>query len=113
MALSRFAPRSVRGALLAGLLGTTALAGFAAGHVGLADTAPAAAPIQPTAPAQRIADFSTLVSQVKPAVLSITTELSPEAAADEEEGPQTPRVQRTLTVQQQHQAWRLLVLQMN
>ena len=90
MALSRFAPRSVRGALLAGLLGTTALAGFAAGHVGLADTAPAAAPIQPTAPAQRIADFSTLVSQVKPAVLSITTELSPEAAADEEEGPQTP-----------------------
>ena len=30
-----------------------------------------------------------------------------------EEGPQTPRVQRTLTVQQQHQAWRLLVLQMN
>ena len=30
-----------------------------------------------------------------------------------EEGPQTPRVQRSLTVQQQHQAWRLLVLQMN
>jgi serine protease Do len=91
MSISRLTPRSWRGALLAGLLGTTALGGYAAGHVGLADSTTQLAPIQaaaiqPTAPAQPLADFSALATQAKPAVVSITNELSPQAAADEEEG---------------------------
>ena len=86
MSISRLTPRGVRGALFAGLLGTTALVGFAAGHTGMAQTTVQPAPIQPAAPAQPLADFSGLVAQVKPAVVSITSELSPEAAADEEGG---------------------------
>jgi serine protease Do len=88
MTISRLSPRGLRGALLAGLLGTTTLAGFAAGHMGWAAEVTTPAPIQPTAPAQ-LPDFSSLVTQVKPAVVQITTQLKPEAASDEESG-QTP-----------------------
>ena len=88
MRISRLAPRGTRGALLAGLLSTTALAGFAAGHVGRAQT-PQPAPIQPAAPAQTLADFTGLVGRVRPAVVSVTNELKAEAAADEG-GMQTP-----------------------
>jgi serine protease Do len=88
MNISRLSPRGLRGALMVGLLSTTALAGFAAGHVGFADTAPPA-PIQPAAPAQTLPDFSALVARVRPAVVSVTTELKPQIASDEE-GIQTP-----------------------
>jgi serine protease Do len=88
MRISKLSPRGARGALLAVLLSTTALAGFAAGHAGFAD-ATQPAPIQPTAPAQALPDFSALVSQVKPAVVSITSEMKAEMANDEM-GPQSP-----------------------
>ena len=84
--------RSLRGALLAGALGTSALVGFAAAHSGFAADAQQPqsqpAPIQPTAP-QTLADFSSLVTQVKPAVVSVTTELGAQQASDEE-GVQSP-----------------------
>ena len=82
MRMSSLRPRGLRGALLAGLLSTTALGGFAAGHAVLADSAPAA-PIQPAAPAQMLPDFTALVSRVRPAVVSVTNELKPQVAADE------------------------------
>ncbi|WP_158746145.1 trypsin-like peptidase domain-containing protein [Acidisphaera sp. L21] len=75
--------RGSRTALAAVLLAGTALGGFAAGHVALADTAPAttsvttaaSGAIQPTATAHLLPDFSDLVTQVRPAVVSITTKL--------------------------------------
>jgi serine protease Do len=82
-------PHRARGALLALALGTSALVGFGAAHVGFAADAPQPAPIQPSAP-QVLPDFTSLVSQVKPAVVSITSMLSPQAAAaaeTEDEGP--------------------------
>ena len=81
--------RGFRAALLAGALGTSALVGYAGAHAGFAADAPPAAPIQPTAPAQILPDFTSLVSRVKPAVVSITTELGVQAASDdgEEDGP--------------------------
>ncbi len=84
MRISGLTPRTLRGALLAGLLGTTTLAGFAAGNFGHAADAPAAAqPIQPAAPAQLLPDFTALVTRIRPAVVSVTTELKPQAASDE------------------------------
>jgi serine protease Do len=79
--------RRARGALFACLLGTSALVGFGAAHMGFAADAPQPAPIQPAAPAQLLPDFSLLVTRVKPAVVSITSKLSAEAAADEEGAP--------------------------
>ena len=97
-------PRRARGALLACLLGTSALIGFGAAH-GFAADAPQPAPIQPAAPAQMLPDFSSLVTRVKPAVVSITTTLTAQTAADEEgapnpfgqmmpQGPQQPQQQQ-------------------
>jgi serine protease Do len=87
------APRGrLRATLLATLLGATALSGAVAiGHGFAADaTSPAQQQaIQPTAPNRGIADFTDLVARVKPAVVSITTELGPQVAADEE-GMPTP-----------------------
>ncbi|MBN8871714.1 MAG: Do family serine endopeptidase [Rhodospirillales bacterium] len=88
--------RSWRNTTLAAvLLAGTALGGYAAGHVSFAavdaqGTTPNAA--QSTAvnpPGTQLAphalpDFSALVSQVKPAVVSITTKLKPTAAADDQ-----------------------------
>lgn len=85
-----------RRTLAALLLAGTALGGFAAGHSTFADPAPAttsAAPtqsssvIQPAATPHLIPDFADLVSQVKPAVVSITTKLRVTQADDEESGP--------------------------
>ena len=77
-----------RTALVAVLLGGTALGGFAAGHAGFAATeTPAGAPVNPPGSIptpQTLPDFTNLVTQVKPAVVSITTRLSPQAASDEE-----------------------------
>jgi serine protease Do len=77
------------------LLAGTALGGFAAGHAVLADPAPAttqtvptqSGAIQPTATPHLIPDFSELVSQVKPAVVSVTVKLKP-TAVDDEDGPE-------------------------
>ncbi len=76
-----------RGALLAGLLASSALAGLAIPSI----AAPPANDASATAPAHRVPDFSDLVAQVTPAVVSITTELGPRPAADE--GPM--RMRRT------------------
>ncbi len=71
-----------RTALAAALLAGTALGGFATGHVSAAETA-AAAPVNPTATqAARMPDFADLVAQAKPAVVSITSKLAPDAGED-------------------------------
>ena len=83
-----------RTALAVVLLAGTALGGFAAGHSGWAADAPQAGaaptntgtPITPAAPAVVMPDFANLVTNVTPAVVSITSELRPSQAADEEQG---------------------------
>ena len=83
-----------RGALAAVLLAGTALGGYAAGHAGFAATPDATTPAtatQPTAPVNppgatpvvHIPDFVDLVTQVKPAVVSITTKLEVRPASAE------------------------------
>ncbi len=81
------------------LLAGTALGGFAAGHAGFAEGAPATtaagqAPsgaIQPTGTQHLIPDFADLVGQVRPAVVSITTKLRVSDAADTDgDGPGFP-----------------------
>ena len=92
---------SVRRTALAVLLAGTALGGFAAGHSGWAEGAPptttlSTAPsgaIQPTGTVHLIPDFADLVSQVRPAVVSITNTLR--ASPDEEGGmPEFPGMRR-------------------
>ena len=81
-----------RTTLAAVLLAGTALGGYAAGHAGRADEAPAttsatqtpSGAIQPTGTQHLIPDFSDLVTQVRPAVVSITTKMKPQQdAADD------------------------------
>ncbi len=79
--------RRFRGAFAATLLGATALGGFAAGHAVWA--APEAttgnatnSPITPTPPTQRLPDFTGLVAQVEPAVVTITNKLKPQESAE-------------------------------
>ena len=75
-----------RAALGAALLAGTSLGGFALGHSALADSPapvnPPGAQLQP----HTLPDFSNLVTQVKPAVVSITNKLSPRQAAMEDDG---------------------------
>ncbi|HEX2941695.1 MAG TPA: DegQ family serine endoprotease [Rhodopila sp.] len=85
-----------RAALAAALLAGTSLGGFAVGHSALAadQTTPVNPPGTQVQP-HTIPDFTALVAQVKPAVVSITTKLQPQVAADEEgeqqgEMPQLP-----------------------
>jgi serine protease Do len=89
------APRTWRRtALAAVLLAGTTLGGFAVGHSGFA--APEATPGAPVNPPganltnQTLPDFTNLVTQVKPAVVSITTKLEAPAAADNEDQPELP-----------------------
>lgn len=84
-----FSGRLRRAALAAVLLSGTALGGFAATHVNAAEPAPppsaAMAPVNPSATqAARLPDFSDLVAQAKPAVVSITTKIAADA---DDEGP--------------------------
>ena len=97
-----------RTALAAVLLAGTALGGYAAGHASLAATTPSNSAEQPSNNAeqpsnnaeqqnsgtpvnpsgqnlaeQKLPDFVALVDQVKPAVVSVTTRLTPEAAQQE------------------------------
>ena len=75
--------RRLRTGLAAVLLAGTALSGFAAGHFALAAADPSAV-IAPAAPARTLPDFADLVSRVKPAVVSITTQMRSEPGSDEE-----------------------------
>ena len=80
--------RTARLALVAGLLGSSAL-------VSLAAAAPAAPPPQNAGLASRtlLPDFSDLVAKVKPAVVSITIKMVARPAADEDPAP-TPGLRR-------------------
>ena len=82
-----------RGAIAAVLLAGTALGGFAVAHAGLAATeATPGAPVNPPGSGMTghtLPDFTDLVTQVKPAVVSITTKLQASPASDED-GPQLP-----------------------
>ena len=82
-----------RSAIAAVLLAGTALGGFAVGHAGLAATeATPGAPVNPPGSGMTghtLPDFTDLVTQVKPAVVSITTKLQASPAADED-APQLP-----------------------
>jgi len=87
------APRAWRRtALAAVLLAGTTLGGFAVGHAGLA--APEATPGAPVNPPgtgmtnHALPDFTDLVTQVKPAVVSITSKLQASAAAAEDDDQQ-------------------------
>jgi serine protease Do len=81
-----------RTALAAVLMAGTALGGFAVGHSSFAATeTPPGAPVNPPGTGMTphaLPDFTDLVTQVKPAVVSITTKLQAGPAADEEGGEQ-------------------------
>lgn len=82
-----------RTALAAALLTGTTLGGFAVGALAADQGAPAnPPPVNPPGAqlqSQTLPDFTALVAKVKPAVVSITTKLRPqEAAEDDDEGPQ-------------------------
>jgi serine protease Do len=86
-ATSARASRVLRSALMAALLAGTALVGVAGFNA--VSAAPTDAPITPQAsPSVGLADFSNLVTQVKPAVVSITTQIHP--AAQQGPGVETP-----------------------
>jgi serine protease Do len=77
-----------RGALAAALLAGTSLGGYALGHNAWADsTAPVNPPGTQVQP-HTLPDFTSLVTQVKPAVVSITNKLqaTPAAMEDDQEG---------------------------
>lgn len=87
MQLPSLKPRShLRAVFAATLLSATALGGFAAFQSGYAaDAAPAAqTQVQPTVQAT-LPDFSSLVAQVRPAVVQVTNHLAVQAAADQGE----------------------------
>ncbi len=96
MTYSSNAPRTTRlwrrTALAAVLMAGTALGGFAVAHASFAATeTPPGAPVNPPGTAMTphtLPDFTDLVTQVKPAVVSITTKLQADPAADEEGGEQ-------------------------
>ena len=94
MRLPTQTPRMRRSALAVALLAATALGGYGLGHAGLA--APEAAPGTPVNPPgagmtnHTLPDFTDLVTQVKPAVVSITTRLQAAAGNDEEQMQQLP-----------------------
>jgi len=83
--------RRWRGGLAGALLAATALAGVAAAHAAATTTD---APVNATAPqataAHALPDFADLVERVKPAVVSITTQMRAEDVADEEDAPAMP-----------------------
>ena len=86
----RRARHGLAAVLLAGTMLGAPAAGWASPPAQAATQASGA--ISPQMPAQRLADFTGLVKQVKPAVVSITSMLKADAAEDEEGGahPQLP-----------------------
>src|ERR1700674_1368394 len=86
-----------RAALAATLLAGTSLGGFALGHGAWADDATPVNPPGTQLQPHTLPDFSGLVTQVKPAVVSITNKLQPTQAAledDQEGGQEGGRTQR-------------------
>jgi serine protease Do len=98
---ARSVHRPLRGAMVAVLLAGTTIGGFTAGSFdarpafaqNASSNAPANAPgshqpgaISPQMPTERLPDFTGLVKQVKPAVVSITSMLRADAVEDEEGG---------------------------
>jgi serine protease Do len=83
-----------RAALAAALIASTSLGGFVIGHNAQADTVapvnPPGAQVQP----QTLPDFIGLVSQVKPAVVSITTKIRATPAALDDDGDQRAQMPR-------------------
>ncbi len=76
--------RPLSGAVIAVLLAGTTLGGFAAGDTAQAQVVNGqSGPISPQMPSQRLPDFTGLVKQVKPAVVSITSILKADAVEDE------------------------------
>ncbi len=92
--------RRARRGLAVLLLAGTALGGYAAGDIGHAQSAPAttsatqqpSGAIQPTATPNLIPDFSHLVTQVRPAVVSITNMLKPQQQTSDDQ-PMFPGLQ--------------------
>lgn len=84
---SSLSPRLRRG-LAAALLAGTMLGGVGARAAEPAAPAPVPAQIAPAAPARLLPDFADLVTRVRPAVVSITTELKPQQ--DDSEAVLTP-----------------------
>jgi serine protease Do len=76
-----------RAALAATLLAGTSLGGFALGHSALADNVAPVNPPDTQLQPHILPDFSSLVSQVKPAVVSITNKMQATPAALEDEQP--------------------------
>jgi serine protease Do len=76
-----------RAALAATLLAGTSLGGYAIGHNALADNATPVNPPNAQLQPHTLPDFSGLVTQVKPAVVSITNKMRPTAAALEDGMP--------------------------
>jgi serine protease Do len=88
---SRLRPFGVRGLLIAALLASTAITGVVTVHAATTVDAPAASTaITPAAPAQMLPDFTALVARVKPAVVSITTQMKLQAAGDDGDAQQMP-----------------------
>jgi serine protease Do len=80
--------RALRGVFMAALLAGTALAGVAGFNAVSRAATPDDTQITPPATSAGLADFSGLVTQVKPAVVSITTQLRPDA--EQQQGIETP-----------------------
>jgi serine protease Do len=74
-----------RAALAATLLAGTSLGGYALGHSAWADSATPVNPPGTQLQPHTLPDFTSLVTQVKPAVVSITNKLKPTAAALEDD----------------------------
>src|SRR4051812_40627686 len=81
-----------RAALAAVLLAGTSLGGFAVGHSAWGEATTPVNPPDTQVQHQALPDFSNLVTQVKPAVVSITTRFqATPASLDEEEGGRESR----------------------
>jgi serine protease Do len=83
----RFNWTATRGLRVAALLGSSTLGGFVNVRAATADTH---APIAPATVSPILPDFAALVSNVKPAVVSITVRLNPEAVVDDGQQGPTP-----------------------
>lgn len=91
---TRMSAQLRRTGLAAALMAATALGGYAIGHAGFAasETAPGAAVNPPGSgmTSHSLPDFTDLVTQVKPAVVSITSRMQSGAAMDEDQMQQMP-----------------------
>jgi serine protease Do len=83
-----------RAALAATLLAGTSLGGYALGHNAWADNATPVNPPDAQLQPHTLPDFTSLVTQVKPAVVSVTNKLqaTPASLEDEQQGGQMPQL---------------------